>query len=67
MYNFMPTDVVDETAQNTGMAGAATVANQAAGSRVPILSSPTKSLVVLWFVVLAAYWFVGWFFKGSRS
>lgn len=66
MY-YMPTDVVDETAANTGMmSGGATVANQTAG-RPSLISSPTKSLLALWFVVLAVYWFVGWFFKGGRA
>jgi hypothetical protein len=63
----MPTDTVDETASHTGMMGGASAMNQTAGSRVSILSSPTKSLLVLWFVVLAVYWFVGWFFKSARS
>lgn len=62
MYDtYMPVDQVDETAQNTGMQPTSGYA-----SRIG-LSSPTKSLVVFWFFVLAVYWFTGWFFRGASA
>jgi hypothetical protein len=63
---YMPVDQVDETADYTDMQGPSSTLNQLAG-KVPWSQNPTMSLVVLWFVVLAAYWFVGWFFRGQRS
>jgi hypothetical protein len=53
---------VDETAQVTDMMGDASQKNIANGLR----PSPSRSLVYLWFFVLAVYWFLGYFFKGSR-
>jgi hypothetical protein len=64
-YNF-GADTVDETADVTDMSGAATVANQAAG-RSLFGGSPARSMVALWFFVLAVYWALGYFFKGQRS
>lgn len=58
---FMVHDV-DETAQVTDMMGDASQRNISNGLR----TSPSRSLVILWFAVLAAYWFLGYFFKGSR-
>lgn len=63
---YMPVDDVDETASVTEMQGPSSSINQLAGRR-SLASSPTKSLVALWFVVLAVYWFIGWFFRGQRS
>jgi hypothetical protein len=63
---YMPVDTVDETAQFTDMAGSATIVNQVTG-RPGLKENPARSLVVLWFVILAAYWFIGWFFRGQRS
>lgn len=67
MYSdYMPADTVDETAANTGMAGLATVQNQA--SAIPgFASGPTGSLVVLWVAAMLAYWGMGYLFRGQRS
>ena len=59
-------ETVDETAQATEMQGPSSAINQLAG-KATWLSSPTKSLAAMWFLVLIAYWFVGWFFRGQRS
>jgi hypothetical protein len=61
---YMPADTVEEQASDTGMAGYASIGN--AGGISPF-SSPSRALVALWFLSLAAYWFVGWYFRGSRS
>lgn len=53
---------VDETASVTDMMGASSASNIGNSLRV----SPARSLVILWFVVLAAYWFLGYVFKGAR-
>lgn len=63
---YMPVDTVDETASATDMQGPSSSVNQLAGQRT-FLSSPTKALIGLWVAVLAAYWFVGWFFHGARA
>lgn len=53
---------VDETAQVTDMMGGASQQNISNGLRM----SPARSLVVLWFIVLGVYWFLGYFFKAAR-
>lgn len=53
---------VDETAQVTDMMGGASQQNISNGIRM----SPSRSLVILWLVVLAVYWFLGYFFKSAR-
>jgi hypothetical protein len=63
---YMPVDTVDETADMTDMQGPSSTINQLAG-KATWASSPTKSLLVIWFGVLALYWFLGWFFRGQRS
>lgn len=63
---YQPVDTVDETAGFTDMQGQASAMNMMAG-RGTWSQSPTKALVVLWFVVLALYWFLGWFFRGQRK
>ena len=62
---YMPVTQVDDTADMTEMQGASTSANLA--GRSTWLNSPTKSLIVLWVVVLVFYWLVGFFFHGQRS
>lgn len=62
---FMPVVQVNETANMTEMQGASTSANLA--GRPTWLSSPTKSLIGLWVVVLIVYWIVGFFFHGQRA
>lgn len=68
-YNFggsgFGADTVDETAQMTDMGGPATNANQS--ERGGLLGGPSQSLVALWFVTLAVYAAIGWFFKGQRQ
>ena len=54
---------VDESMDPTQQMGSASVMNQLNSSGA---TSPSKSLLVLWFAVLAFYWFLGWFFKGAR-
>ena len=61
---YMPADTVEEQASDTGMAGFATIGNI---SGVGLFSSPSRSLVALWFLALFTYWGVGYFFKGQRS
>jgi hypothetical protein len=61
---YMPADTVEEQASDTGMAGYASIGNFRG---VSVFSSPTRSLVALWFLALGAYWFMGWYFKGNRS
>lgn len=63
---YMPVDTVDETADYTEMQGPSSMINQM-GGKASWANSPTKCLVGLWFLVLALYWFVGWFFRGQRS
>jgi hypothetical protein len=62
--SYMPADTVDEQAADTGMAGLGSLANRAGGSP---FATPTRSLVAMWFLALGAYWFLGWFFKGSKG
>lgn len=62
---YMPVQTVDDTADMTDMQGAGTTANMA--GRPTWLTSPTKSLIALWFVVLIVYWLVGIFFHGQRA
>lgn len=64
--SYMPVDTVDETAAHTDMMGSSSVINQVNG-QPGWKNSPTKGLVMLWFAVLGAYWFVGWFFRGQRK
>lgn len=61
--SYMPADTVDEQASDTGMSGLASLANRG----VSPFATPTRSLVVLWFLAIGAYWFLGWFFKGARQ
>jgi hypothetical protein len=53
---------VDETAAVTDMMGSSSATNIGRSLRI----SPARSLVVLWFVILAAYWFLGYMFKSAR-
>lgn len=62
--DYMPADTVEEQASDTGMSGFASIANRGGGL---FGGSPTQSLVMLWFTVLAAYWALGYFFKGHRA
>jgi hypothetical protein len=64
--SYMPVDTVDETSAHTDMMGSSSVINQVNG-QPGWKNSPTRSLVVMWFVVLGVYWFVGWFFRGQRK
>lgn len=61
-----PVDTVDETADYTDMQGPSSSVNQLAG-RMGFAQTPTGSLVLLWLVALAAYWGIGYFFRGQRS
>jgi hypothetical protein len=63
---YMPTDTVDDTAGFTEMQGPSSRINQLAGQPT-WASSPTKSLVALWLLVLVLYWVIGWLFRGQRS
>lgn len=63
---YMPVDQVDETASYTEMQGPSSSVNELAG-RAGINANPTKALVALWFVALAAYFAIGWLFRGQRS
>jgi len=65
--DYFPADTVDEQSGYTDMQGDASSANQAAGMSGLFSGNPAMSLVALWFVTLAVYWGVGYFFKGQRS
>lgn len=56
---------VDESMTGAEMQGPSSTVNQRVGNTWT--GSATKSLVVLWFAVLALYWFLGWLFKGRRG
>lgn len=62
----MPVDEVDDRAMMDGMQGPSSTVNQLAG-RLPWSADPARCLVVLWFVVLFAYWAIGMFFRGQRK
>ncbi len=54
---------VDDTAgMDTGMMGVSTATNQSSSQRI----APSRSLVMLWFACLIAYWLLGYIFKGQR-
>ncbi len=59
-------DTVDDAYDTQDMQGPSSTVNQVAG-KTSWSSSPTKSLVMLWFVVLAIYWLLGYLFRGSRA
>jgi hypothetical protein len=65
--DYFPADTVDEQSDVTDMAGNGTTANQDAGRGSIFSGNPSMSLVALWFVTLAFYWAIGYFFKGQRS
>lgn len=56
-------ETVDEVADYTDMVGAATEQNLSAAKKNEWLNSPAKSLVVLWFIVLALYVLTGLVFR----
>ena len=59
------TYTVDESMTAEEMQGPSSTVNQRVGN--VMAGSATKSLVVLWFAVLALYWFLGWLFRGRRG
>lgn len=59
-------DTVDDGASVDEMQGPSSTVNQLAG-RASWSASPTKSLVVLWFVALALLWLIGYVVRGRRS
>lgn len=63
---YLPMDQVDDTASYTEMQGPSSAVNQLTGP-ASWLNSPTKALVMLWVVILGAYWLVGFVFRGARS
>lgn len=63
---YTPVDTVDERASYDEMQGPSSGVNQLAGAKT-WLSSPTKSLVLLWFAALGMYWLVGYVFRGQRA
>ncbi len=63
MDNAFGAYTVDDTGGlDTGMMGVSTATNQNSGQRI----APSRSLVFLWFACLAAYWLLGYLFKGQR-
>ena len=63
----MPIQDVDEVANYTDMIGAASALNMSASTKGAWKQSPTKSLVVLWVVVLVLYWLLGYFFRSHLA
>ena len=63
---YMTTQTVDETASMTDMQGPSSSVNQLAGAAT-WTSSPTKALIGLWVLCMAAYWMMGWLFRGQRG
>lgn len=66
--DYMPADTVDEQASDTGMSGYASIDNRGgrAGGMFSF-ASPSGSLVMLWFISLGLYWFLGHTFRRARS
>lgn len=61
--SYDPVQSVDEVAEYTDMMGAASLANHTNANKGAWRADPTKNLVVLWFVALALYWLLGYFFR----
>ena len=57
-----PFETVDEVADHTDMMGQASLQNQA-GQKASWRNDATRSLLVLWVVVLVIYWLVGFLFR----
>lgn len=64
MFDDFSATAVDESMNMGDHTGSASAMNQAQSAGA---ITPTRSLAMLWFVVLAAYWACGWLFKGQRS
>jgi hypothetical protein len=64
MTDFMAYEVDDTGGAEIEMQGPSSTVNQMVG-KSGFSSSPTRALVVLWFVVLGIYWMLGWLFRGS--
>ena len=58
------TDTVDESSSMSDHSGAASTLNR---SKAGAGSTPTRALVMLWFILLAVYWLMGYVFKGQLS
>lgn len=54
--------VDDSAGIDNGMMGTSSATNIASSQRI----SPSRSLVMLWFVCLITYWLLGYLFKGQR-
>jgi hypothetical protein len=63
---YFAAETVDERASSDDMMGDSSILNQVSGGNV-FGGSPARSMVMLWFATLAAYWAVGAFFHGQRS
>lgn len=62
MDDFGVYTVDDSAGMDTGAMGTSMAANIASAQRI----SPSRSLVILWFVCLGTYWLLGYLFKGQR-
>jgi hypothetical protein len=63
--DYMPVDTVQESAAVTDMMGDASVANHAA-AQGRFWNEPTKCLIFMWVIVVAAYFAVATFFRNYR-
>lgn len=57
-------DESDSLSMGAEMQGPSSSVNQMVG-KGSWTSSPTRSLVLLWFAVLFVYWMLGWLFRGK--
>lgn len=57
------TDTVDESSTMSDHSGAASVINRSRANN----GTPTRALVMLWFILLGIYWLMAYVFKGQLS
>lgn len=66
--DYMFVDTSDEGgAPVTDMTGNGTAVNQAVSAGLQSKLSPTRALVILWFVLLGLYWGLGYLFRRNLS
>lgn len=63
MYDDFVADTSSDAMDPADHAGTGTMANRSIGMQ----STPTKALVIVWFLALGAYWLLGYLMRGDRS